>query len=80
MAELVHQPQVELHSELCVVHAELQLIVAVRLGVHGRLGWEEVRADLNVIAQSTSCKKVRMTFLVACPTDKSPDRLNFAGW
>ena len=48
-AELAHQPQVELHSELCVVHPILQLIVAVRLGVHRRLGWEEVRADLDVV-------------------------------
>ena len=46
MAELVHQPQVELHSEFCVVHPELQLVVAVRLGVHGRLGRKEVLADL----------------------------------
>ena len=48
--ELPHQPQVELHSELCVVHLVLQLIVAMRLGVHGRLGQEEVRADLHVVA------------------------------
>ena len=48
--ELPHQPQVELHSELCVVHPELQLIVAVRFGVHGRLGREEVWSDLNVVA------------------------------
>ena len=50
MAELAHQPQVELHLELYVVHPELQLIVAVRLSVHGQLGREEVRADLNVVA------------------------------
>ena len=49
-AELAHQPQVELHSELCVVYSVLQLIVAVRLGVHGRLGREEVQADLHVVA------------------------------
>ena len=49
-AELAHQPQVELHSKLCVVHPVLQLIVAVKLGVHGRLGREEVWADLHVVA------------------------------
>ena len=50
-AELAHQPQVELHSKLCVVHPVLQLIVAVRLGVHGRLGRGEVRADLHVVVK-----------------------------
>ena len=49
-AKLAHQPQVELHSKLCVVHPILQLIVAVRLGIHRRVGREEVRADLLVVA------------------------------